>query len=78
MKTIRQWLNELPEHLRDRAIRNAVLQEYAIGIIDLNHQTRDVYEAIASAFVWSHTPEGFDYWSDAAIYISFLNDYQNN
>lgn len=64
MKTIREWLNELPELYRSRAIKNAEndpepsLEEEAAESI--------VGGAVAGAFVWRDTPEGHEFWDQVS------------
>lgn len=54
MKPIREWLNELPEPYRSQAMENY-----------MNASNRKVAStALADAFFWDQTPEGYDYWHD--------------
>ena len=59
MKTIREWLNELPEPIRSRAIRNTENESDTLldTITDVNFKN-----ALWVAFIWSNTPEGHNYW----------------
>lgn len=54
-KTIKQWLNELPEPARSRALKNA----YSIT---LDYRTNSIKDALERSFIWEATPEGFGYW----------------
>ena len=58
MKTIREWLNELTEPYRSRAIRNAV--NTLNPLLDLSQVSME--DAIWGAFDWNKTPEGHDFW----------------
>ncbi len=58
MKTIKEWLNELPEPERSQAIEN--MQPDAEGQIT----ARNKAEAVIQAFVFSQTPQGFSYWNN--------------
>lgn len=58
-KTVREWIETLPEYIRDRAMANVRAQgmEERLGV--------KVYElrgAIISAFGWRGTPEGKRFW----------------
>jgi len=55
-KTIRQWFEDtLPPEYANRAINNTQVRY-------LDTSVRDIRQAIASAFVWSTSPEGVDFW----------------
>jgi hypothetical protein len=55
MKTNAEWLIELPEPYRFKAIRNAERD-------DMLGQLASSLEAALLAFVWETTPEGYAYW----------------
>lgn len=57
MKTIRDWLEELPEPYKTQAIDNAPEN-------NLKCQDDSLHEALAGAFFWSYTKEGYDYWDN--------------
>ena len=57
MKTIRQWLEELPDPYRTQALENIRVKE----VLDLPELSFSV--ALRSAFTWDATPQGYDYWS---------------
>jgi hypothetical protein len=59
MKTVREWLNELPEEIRERAIRNA--EESTWNHLGNQHHCLD--EALGDAFSWALTVEDYDFWS---------------
>lgn len=58
MKTIREWLELLPEPYKGQALENADSPDTLYLV------TGDVAEAISAAFVWEHTPEGYAYWAE--------------
>ena len=59
-KTIREWLNELPEPYRTQALDNAKSSKpYTINAVKPN-----LHNAILGAFVWRDAPQGFNYWQD--------------
>lgn len=60
MKTIKEWLSELPEPYRGQALAN-----YDPLFAGVSRQVPDLSTAISSAFEWNKTTEGIDYWSMA-------------
>ena len=56
-KTIKEWLEELPEGYRERALNN--LRKVAI-----NWHEPTMVGAITGAFLWVESPEGLDFWAD--------------
>lgn len=59
MKTIREWLETLPDDIRDRALANVNAQRAELHM-DLVEPS--LSEAVHGAFSWLLTPEGCDYW----------------
>ena len=57
MKTIREWLEELPEPYRTQAINNT--SESVLMV-----EEESLSEAVTGAFSWWDSPEGLEYWSD--------------
>ena len=58
MKTIKEWLMELPEPIRSRALK------YESDPIDnWNETTYNMNNALLCAFKWVATKEGGDYWA---------------
>lgn len=57
LKTVRQWLEELPEPHKPKALDN--LNECA----DFK-ECACIQGALMHAFIWRESPEGLDYWSD--------------
>jgi hypothetical protein len=58
-KTVKQWLEELPEEIRDQAISNTkptLLEQDAIA--------ESLREAISGAFIWDDSPQGHKYWEE--------------
>jgi len=58
-KSVKEWLEELPEEIRDKAISNtkaALLEEVAVA--------KSLKEAVLGAFIWGETPEGHKYWQE--------------
>ena len=56
MKTRKDWIDTLPEDIRERAYRYA--EKDLLG--RLKHT---LSEAILGAFVWDETPEEHEFWS---------------
>lgn len=55
MKTIKEWFNDLPEDVREKALKNtneAVLKQKSINL----------KMALLGAFTWEFSPEGYEYW----------------
>lgn len=55
MKTRLEWYQDLPEDIRERAVRNT-------KDIDLSKKVSDFKIAILCGFVFEHTPEGHEFW----------------
>jgi hypothetical protein len=56
MKTTREWYNELPNDIKIKALANTKWTT-------IDSSAASLSEALCTAFVWSDTPEGMDYWS---------------
>lgn len=64
MKTVKKWLQELPEPYRAQALENMDSDE-------ANTKVNSQYQALDKAFVWEETPQGEDYWD--SIYDKLYN-----
>lgn len=60
IKTVREWLMELPDGVRDKAIKNAESEEEPS--LDLHEVS--LAGSILGSFTWSSSPEGQLYWKD--------------
>lgn len=73
MKTIREWLEELPEPYRTQAIENYNNQEcnfnLRFGLKEQEHNS--LKDALFSAFAWGHTEQGYEHWR---FFHDTLND----
>lgn len=58
--TLLNHLESLPEPYRTKALNNARNFEGWENRKDRHEVTR--FAALASAFIWHHSPEGFNYW----------------
>jgi hypothetical protein len=58
MKAIRKWFNELPDEIRDRAIRNGEASSWNA----MDYQQQNSAYALEGAFNWCETPETNDFW----------------
>lgn len=59
-KTIKEWLETLPEPYRTEALENADKR-------DLKYPQPSLAEAISASSVWVDTTQGHDYWEDICI-----------
>lgn len=55
-KTVKEWLEELPEPYRNKALHNMKHPNKCI--------VTNIKDAIMGAFVWSESKEGHDYWDN--------------
>lgn len=55
MKTIKEWLEELPEPYRTQALENS-------DIIHNNNKSDSLPSALDMAFNWPQTNQGWEYW----------------
>jgi hypothetical protein len=62
MKTIRKWLETLPEPYRKLALSNLETNPMEPGRADKQCET--VSEALFDAFYWNDTPEPSESWYD--------------
>lgn len=63
MKTIKEWLETLPEPYRTQALENAKNCLVGCGrTLDVNQGT--LSDAVAGAFIWLLSPQGEQYWED--------------
>ena len=53
-KTIKEWLEELPDGYRERALANCEHPEEDVSSMAM---------AIRRAFVWDSTTEGIEFWA---------------
>lgn len=60
-KTIKQWLNELPEPYRSQALENTLNQS---GEKRLKINQPSIKDALSAGFIWKDSPkeQGHDYW----------------
>lgn len=60
MKTIREWLETLPDGIRERAIKNAEDSKWDV----LGQCDDSLSQALRGAFIWSDTKENHAFWSE--------------
>lgn len=60
MKKIKEWLKELPEEHREKAIRNC---EKDICYTGYTYED-SLADALCEAFIWRSTIEGYEYWKN--------------
>jgi hypothetical protein len=56
MKTIKEWLEELPEPYRSQALENT-------GDSDGEMEVKSLVTALECAFLWISSSQGYHYWS---------------
>lgn len=61
MKTIKEWLEELPTEIKEKAFYNVHRLTVFPNII-LEFKEGSIKDAISSAFIWECTDEGHEYW----------------
>jgi len=59
MKTVKEWYDLLPEDIRIKAYANTHLNH-------LQHSENTLNRALWGSFIFSQTPEGQEYWLNAA------------
>ncbi len=64
MKTIREWLEELPEPYRTQAINNYDLLGPYPPFIESPYDIETLWSAVLNAFDWSESKEGNHYWDE--------------
>lgn len=69
MKTIKEWLDQLPQPQRHEAINNVINQH---GAIALENKVRSLTKAIQWGFDWDRSPEGAQYWYN--LYLKIVDD----
>lgn len=63
MKTVEQWFNLLKQPYKKKALNNTPKEH-------LNTEDETFSDALMSAFDWSTSPEGTDYWVNVNKYLS--------
>ena len=65
MKTIREWLESLPEPYRSQALEN--MDNYRRPYAPEAHSSHgNLEEALMAAFLWYDTPQGREYWENVS------------
>ena len=63
--TNRELLMMLDGDLGERAVKNCIEIGLDTKYLDRKYSNgRKVSDALESAFIWAHSPEGFDFWND--------------
>lgn len=63
-KTVREWLETLPEPYRTQAIENTRTLNGEAGEDIFNALDTEASSALHGAFVWSDSHQGFKYWNN--------------
>ena len=71
MKTIYEWLNELPQPYKSQALYNLGVRMHYYKFNDLEryerfktHKYEYMCEAINWSSTWEQTPQGHGYWNE--------------
>lgn len=67
-KTVKEWLSELPEPYKARALANLCRPEANKRAAEMKRDS--IAQALVVAFMWSVTPEGAEFWK--AVYEYFM------
>jgi len=69
-KTIKEWLETLPEPIRTEALAN-------MGPLCHKVTVDSLHQSVNEAFVWEFTPQGYNYW-DVASYRAEAGEFNNS
>ena len=61
--TIEDHFKILPQPYQDLAFENGSKNPYG-----LTEECDTIHDALVSAFTWTDTPEGLDFWRDVALH----------
>jgi hypothetical protein len=67
-KTIKQWLEELPDGYRERVLKGSD----DLTTDELEETSKSMNDAILCSIDWSSSEEGFDFWD--AVYDHYRID----
>lgn len=73
MKTIREWLEQLPEPYRTQALENA-FSIRSLFDIDREPSRQTIKCALREAFIWHKTSQGHTYWADIANTLNYPHE----
>ena len=62
MKTVKEWLQELPEPQRSEALFNVENHNYNPEFI-MSSKHESIKDALTRSFIWAKSEQGHDYWS---------------
>lgn len=66
MKTIKEWLNNLPEEIKQEAINETIKQN---GKSRLKSKQPSLEDAILGMFTWEKSTRGNLYWGDVYVKV---------
>lgn len=72
MKTIFNWLLELPDDISSRALKNAISQIHRNRYDIYEYEVDNIRDAINLAFIWGGSYEGYEYWNSIHIQYRVL------
>lgn len=68
MKTVKQWLEELPEPIRTQAFENVEKQNRGDVLKNvLYHEFNLFKRALNTAFIWGNSNEGYEFWNKVSL-----------
>lgn len=74
MKTLQEWLDLLPEDIKDKALiaiqeqhnKTPIATEMDIASHVLSYPSQSIGVALANAFIWDETKERDEFWTNVA------------
>lgn len=57
---VKHWLEILPPEIKEQAIKNSNIPEW------MDEDVSSLKEALQGAFLWSNSPEKWNYWNRVA------------
>lgn len=69
LKTGKEWYEDMPDHIKSLYLENITSENlYIVSNMYFEH----FVNFLSESFVWSETPEGYDYWLEVSQF-NFYN-----
>lgn len=69
LKTGQEWYEDMPDHIKSLYLENITSENlYIVSNMYFEH----FVNFLSESFVWSETPEGYDYWLEVSQF-NFYN-----
>ena len=69
LKTGQEWYEDMPDHIKSLYLENITSENlYIVSNMYFEH----FVDFLSESFVWSETPEGYDYWLEVSQF-NFYN-----